>query len=562
MICRNCGKEMKDGMMFCPECGNLLGNENEGSVQTESAKKQEQQNTDSIQYDNVAAATAAHAESTEQYAGSQRLSDQGRAQSAVSGQKNADKKSPVPWIIAGIGVAVLVAVVVIVVAVVIIGAAAVAKNSKSPDEQNGNIAADTGSDISPDDSSDNGMGITGDTGNSGSEDSGNGSGTFPDNPGSGLNTKDDEAVLEKYCRDELMQDYGIFDMDQSIELSYYETVYDGYGSPAYSSFDDSVEGVMAHKIADFDNDLRNEMLVVRMEHSTVFLEMYEIGDLSNVSLSASMPVAVIGSEVDNASALDYICGDVQELNICINENGNEKYIAADCMGDVCLFADGVDSVLYISHYDGGSFIRDFEESFCGSDDSGMEDKLKECRSRLQGLGFENTARDFTFLSMQLSDEDRMERLVGLRGENALVYGTYSEANDYYVTNDVSCLGTIKYLFSDGGRVTHKRFESSYASDYHSIDNNSEYILPGSDSRYYTMDELAGLTAEECRLARNELFARYGRRFQDDALQAYFDSRSWYHGTIDPEDFDESIFNEYEVANRDLIVQYEKDMGYR
>ena len=79
MICRNCGKEIKDGMMFCPGCGNLLGNENEGSVQTESAKKQEQQNTDSIQYDNVAAATAAHAESPEQYAGSQRLSDQGRA---------------------------------------------------------------------------------------------------------------------------------------------------------------------------------------------------------------------------------------------------------------------------------------------------------------------------------------------------------------------------------------------------------------------------------------------------------------------------------------------------
>lgn len=29
-----------------------------------------------------------------------------------------------------------------------------------------------------------------------------------------------------------------------------------------------------------------------------------------------------------------------------------------------------------------------------------------------------------------------------------------------------------------------------------------------------------------------------------------------------ETLDESIFNEYEVANRDLIVQYEKDMGYR
>lgn len=38
---------------------------------------------------------------------------------------------------------------------------------------------------------------------------------------------------------------------------------------------------------------------------------------------------------------------------------------------------------------------------------------------------------------------------------------------------------------------------------------------------------------------------------------------WYEGRIAPEDFhDESILNPYEIANRDLIVQYEKDMGYQ
>ena len=582
MICGNCGKEIKDGLMFCPGCGNLIGNENEEPVQTEAVTQPETLDTYSIQPDNGMAAAVTPAESSEQHAGSRQMSDQEMARSVVSGQQNADnkivdknnsdnnnsdknntdKKSPVPWIIAGIGVAVAVAAIVIVAAVVIVGANAFVHNAKGPDEQARNTAADTGSDTFPDDSADSGIGITGDTGNSGDEDSEIGSGTFPDDSGSGMNTKDDTDVLEKYCRDELIQEYGFFDMDQSIELGYYEAVYDGYRSPAYRSFDDSVEGIMAYKIADFDNDMRSEMLVVRMEHSTVFLEMYEVGDLARVFLSAYMPVAVIGSEVDNAFAFDQICGDVQELNICINENGNEKYIAADCMGAVCLFADGIESVLYISHYDGEAFIRDFQESFCGSDDSGMEDKLKECRSRLRELGFENTAGSFAFLSMQMSDEDGMERIVGLRGENALVYGTYSEANDYYATNDVSCLGTIKYLFAENGKVTHKRFESAYAADYHGINNNSEYILPESDSRYYTMDELAGLTAEECRLARNELFARYGRKFQDEALQTYFDSKSWYHGTVEPEDFDESIFNEYEVANRDLIVQYEKDMGYR
>ena len=46
------------------------------------------------------------------------------------------------------------------------------------------------------------------------------------------------------------------------------------------------------------------------------------------------------------------------------------------------------------------------------------------------------------------------------------------------------------------------------------------------------------------------------------LKSYFESKSWYEGTIEPEDFDDSVFNEYEIANRDLIVEYEKEKGYR
>lgn len=93
-------------------------------------------------------------------------------------------------------------------------------------------------------------------------------------------------------------------------------------------------------------------------------------------------------------------------------------------------------------------------------------------------------------------------------------------------------------------------------------NNAEYIFPTSNIEYLTMNDLMGLSQEECRIARNELYARYGRLFNDENLQAYFNSCSWYFGSISPEDFDNSILNEYEVANRDLIVQYEQEMGYR
>lgn len=91
---------------------------------------------------------------------------------------------------------------------------------------------------------------------------------------------------------------------------------------------------------------------------------------------------------------------------------------------------------------------------------------------------------------------------------------------------------------------------------------SQYVLPNSDSAYLTKSDLYGLTQEECRLARNELYARHGRKFDDEGLQEYFNSKDWYQGYIDPSDFNDSVLNEYEIANRDLIVQYEEEMGYR
>lgn len=110
-------------------------------------------------------------------------------------------------------------------------------------------------------------------------------------------------------------------------------------------------------------------------------------------------------------------------------------------------------------------------------------------------------------------------------------------------------------------------EDIYADDEGKEDaisetDTMEYILSNSDSEYLKMKDLKGLSAEECRIARNELFARHGRKFDDEYLQNYFNSCSWYKGTINPEDFDESVFNKYEVANRDLIVKYETKKGYR
>lgn len=63
-----------------------------------------------------------------------------------------------------------------------------------------------------------------------------------------------------------------------------------------------------------------------------------------------------------------------------------------------------------------------------------------------------------------------------------------------------------------------------------------YIIADSDTRRITNEDLKRLSKEECRLARNEIYARHGRRFHDSQLQEYFDAQSWYEGTRDADTF--------------------------
>ncbi len=81
-------------------------------------------------------------------------------------------------------------------------------------------------------------------------------------------------------------------------------------------------------------------------------------------------------------------------------------------------------------------------------------------------------------------------------------------------------------------------------------------LAGSDSRYLTEADLRGLSWEECSLARNEIYARHGRRFTKDEIQQYFDSQAWYSGTVDPADFQTGSLSRIENANIKLIKDYE------
>ena len=87
--------------------------------------------------------------------------------------------------------------------------------------------------------------------------------------------------------------------------------------------------------------------------------------------------------------------------------------------------------------------------------------------------------------------------------------------------------------------------------------NNDYILPDSSERLLTEVDLVGLSNDDLRKARNEIVARHGRRFKDSELQAYFNSKAWYNGTIDSDDFDnQAMLNDIERSNMEFLKQHE------
>ncbi len=85
---------------------------------------------------------------------------------------------------------------------------------------------------------------------------------------------------------------------------------------------------------------------------------------------------------------------------------------------------------------------------------------------------------------------------------------------------------------------------------------SEYVIPYSNQRLLGDSDVAGLSLREINYAKNEIYARHGRKFDSQELQNYFNSKSWYYGTIEPENFDVSLLTDVEKKNAEFLSDVE------
>ena len=98
--------------------------------------------------------------------------------------------------------------------------------------------------------------------------------------------------------------------------------------------------------------------------------------------------------------------------------------------------------------------------------------------------------------------------------------------------------TVAFAAVTDGKVLVKNMNRS--PDY--------YIVPESQTRELADWEVKNIDEAGRQMAINEIYARHGRKFLIPEVQAYFNEKEWYKGTVEASDFDENVFNEYEEKN--------------
>uniref|UniRef100_UPI00405705A1 YARHG domain-containing protein n=1 Tax=Acetatifactor sp. TaxID=1872090 RepID=UPI00405705A1 len=81
-----------------------------------------------------------------------------------------------------------------------------------------------------------------------------------------------------------------------------------------------------------------------------------------------------------------------------------------------------------------------------------------------------------------------------------------------------------------------------------------------DMKYYTAEDFANDTPVAIHLAKNEIYAKRGYIFQNEDLNHYFLGCAWYTPLYTVEEFDTSVFNDFERKNLELLAELDANFN--
>lgn len=286
-------------------------------------------------------------------------------------------------------------------------------------------------------------------------------------------------------------------------------------------------------IDDYDKDGQDELLIISAEgpdNVSMTLLMYEYN--GEVKLADTYDMEKYYYPGYDSSQWLYMNYDFD----------GTKYFGALCSGDVYLMADGVSVGFFSCYYDGNSFVKMGATGYSCSDwsdeDNRVTDELRRC-----GV---NIAWNDLF-----EGDYFKEVLSATNGEQMIEVDQCTNVHEQDKEN-------MRYT-KMAGYIKYKGYSSYEFTKHEDTSGLEDYILTDSSERLLTEEDLSGLSNDMLRKARNEIVARHGRRFKDKELQAYFDSKLWYEGTYEPDDFERFVqLSEIEQKNMEFIQQHESN----
>ena len=353
------------------------------------------------------------------------------------------------------------------------------------------------------------------------EKSGTGGMSFAESDGNDDVNAEDNNSVQISANDAFLQYADSFNLIQGTEADFVtvETV-NGYED----DYSNVRLGCIGYMINDFDNDHEEEMLVAELtEPAKYVFSMYEYD--GDVKLANQF-------EIDDY----YLSGDYHRTFSLIYENEDFKNICCFYDGSVYTNADGTFFGLDVLSYRDGKFVELGTAGYAGSDleeDDYFMQTVRECGL---GITWDDLLDDPEMRLLKKTKSDQFFRIV-VSTSRVEYPGEEHDAMPTRLERHVEYEGPAKY-------------DELFASD--------GYIIRKSSYEYLTEADLDGLSNEELLIARNEILARHGRKFKDEELQEYFNKKSWYNGTIEPDEFNSVVqLSEVEEYNLKFIKEHEE-----
>ena len=341
-------------------------------------------------------------------------------------------------------------------------------------------------------------------------------------------------------------------------------VFDYYGQDylyaTWETDDYAYDGFLALEQSDFNGDGEEELLAVRIKGGLKEINGYQENQNDVIAEIYQYQGDRLQRIAQHTIAEDVLCYNADRVDVFLVNSGAGSVLCCEKKETSSIFATGQEWSFTAVAFDGTQFTE-VSSALVGGSGWTEEDEAQGWNA-LAAVGLYPSDIITTSVADQVGNISMVNRI---RRYMITDYDTVNNFLNAGTEGSMQYGETYFYSYVNEGiqnKINGEFCSVPVAEESTAVD--SEYIISDIDSRYLTETDLEGLTEWEILLARNEIYARHGRIFNNEELNAYFSSKSWYEPTVAGTDFTEeyaaSVFNEYEVANIGFIVQYENANG--